>query len=63
MVCFLVSFDRSEVSTHKERVHLLFKFRFHVKFFDFRVWAIRLSAASVCSPVLGAHYGAHANAG
>jgi hypothetical protein len=32
---FLVSFDRSEVPTHKERVHLLMKFRFRVEFFDF----------------------------
>jgi hypothetical protein len=28
IVCFLVSFDRSEVSTHKEWVHLILKFRF-----------------------------------
>jgi hypothetical protein len=33
VVCFLVSFDRSEVSIHKERVHLLLNFRFHVKNF------------------------------
>jgi hypothetical protein len=39
VVGFLVSFDRSEVSTQKEQVHLLLKFRFRVKFFDFRVWA------------------------
>jgi hypothetical protein len=32
VVCFLVSFDRSEVSTHKEWVHLLLKFRFRVEF-------------------------------
>jgi hypothetical protein len=38
-VCFLVSFDRSEVPTHQERFHLLLKFRFRVEFFDFRVWA------------------------
>jgi hypothetical protein len=31
-----VSFYRSEVSTHKERVHLFLKFRFRVEFFDFR---------------------------
>jgi hypothetical protein len=38
VVCLLVAFDRSEVevSTHKERVHLLLKFRFRVEFFDFR---------------------------
>jgi hypothetical protein len=39
VVCFLVSFDRYEVATHKERVHLLSKFRFCVVFFDFHVWA------------------------
>jgi hypothetical protein len=32
VVCFLVSFDRSEVPTNKERVHLLLKFRFMSKF-------------------------------
>jgi hypothetical protein len=40
VVCFLVSFDSSEVSTHTELVHLLFNFRFRVKFFDFRVSAV-----------------------
>jgi citrate lyase synthetase len=35
VVCFLVSFNRSEVPTYNERVHLLLKFRFRVKFFDF----------------------------
>jgi hypothetical protein len=38
VICFLVSIDRSEVPTHKERVHLLLKFCFCVEFFDFRVW-------------------------
>jgi hypothetical protein len=33
---FLGSFDRSEVPAHKERAHLLLKFRFRVEFFDFR---------------------------
>jgi hypothetical protein len=33
VVCFLVSLDRLLVSTHKERVHLLLKFRFSVGFF------------------------------
>jgi hypothetical protein len=36
VVCFLVSF---EVPKHKERVHLLFTFKFRAKFFDFRVSA------------------------
>jgi hypothetical protein len=35
VVCFLVPFDSSEVPTHSELVHLLFKFRFRVKFCDF----------------------------
>jgi hypothetical protein len=39
VVCFLVSIDRSDISTHQEWVLLLLKVRFHVKFFDFRVWA------------------------
>jgi hypothetical protein len=41
VVCFLwyVSFDRSEVCTHAERVRLLLKFRFRVEFFDFHVSA------------------------
>jgi hypothetical protein len=53
---FLASFDRSEVPTHKERVHLILKFRLRVEFrFSRRgvvslpcewSWAIRLSAAS-----------------
>jgi hypothetical protein len=37
VVCFLVSFNRSDISTHQERVLLLLKVRFHIKFFDFRV--------------------------
>jgi hypothetical protein len=32
-------FERLLVSTHKARVYLLLKFRFRVKFFDFRVLA------------------------
>jgi hypothetical protein len=39
VVCFLVSFDRSYISTHQERVLLLLKVRFCFEFFDFRVWA------------------------
>jgi hypothetical protein len=38
MVCFLVSFDRSYISTHQERVLLLLKVRFRIEFFDFCVW-------------------------
>jgi hypothetical protein len=38
VVCFLVSFDRSYISTHQERVFLLLKVHFHIEFFDFRVW-------------------------
>jgi hypothetical protein len=37
VVCFLVSFYRSHISTHQERVLLLLKVRFCIKFFDFRV--------------------------
>jgi hypothetical protein len=37
VVCFLVSFDRSHISTHQERVLLLLKVRFCIEFFDFRV--------------------------
>jgi hypothetical protein len=39
VVCFLVSFDRSYISTHQERVLLLLKVRFRIEFFDFCVWA------------------------
>jgi hypothetical protein len=39
VVCFLVSFDRSYISTHQEWVLLLLKVRFCIEFFDFRVWA------------------------
>jgi hypothetical protein len=39
VVCFLVSFDRSDISTHQERVLLLLKVRFSIEFLDFRVWA------------------------
>jgi hypothetical protein len=63
VVCFLVSFNRSDISTHQEQVLLLFKVRFRIKFFDFRVravvsllcewrWAIRISAATVMAPYL-----------
>jgi hypothetical protein len=37
VVCFLESFDRSDISTHQERVLLLLKVRFRIEFFDFRV--------------------------
>jgi hypothetical protein len=39
VVCFLVSFDRSDISTQQEWVLLFLKVRFHIEFFDFRVWA------------------------
>jgi hypothetical protein len=39
VVRFLVSFKRSEVPTHKERIRLLLKLRFCVEFFDFLVLA------------------------
>jgi hypothetical protein len=39
VVCFLVPFHRSHISTHQERVLLLLKVRFRIEFFDFRVWA------------------------
>jgi hypothetical protein len=39
VVGFLVSFDRSDISTHQERVLWLLKVRFRIEFFDFRVWA------------------------
>jgi hypothetical protein len=39
VVCFLVSFDRYDISTHNEWVLLLLKFRFRLEFFDFHVWA------------------------
>jgi hypothetical protein len=39
VVCFLLSFDRSDISTHQERVLLILKVRFRIEFFDFRVWA------------------------
>jgi hypothetical protein len=37
VVCFLVSFDRSDIPTHQERVLLLLEVRFRIKFFNFRV--------------------------
>jgi hypothetical protein len=37
VVCFLVSFDRSDISTHQEQVLLLLKVRFRIEFFDFCV--------------------------
>jgi hypothetical protein len=39
VVCFLVSIDRSDISTHQEWVLMLLKVRFDVEFFDIRVWA------------------------
>jgi hypothetical protein len=50
VVCFLVSFDRSEVPTHLKEVHGLLKFRFCVDFFYFRVsawWAYPVSGAGL----------------
>jgi hypothetical protein len=38
VVCFLVSFDRSDIYTPQEWVLLLLKVRFRIEFFDFRVW-------------------------
>jgi hypothetical protein len=38
-MCFLVAFDRSDISTHQEWVLLLLKVRFGIEFFNFRVWA------------------------
>jgi hypothetical protein len=35
VVCFLVSFDRSDISTHQEQVLLLFKVRFRIEFLIF----------------------------
>jgi hypothetical protein len=37
VVCFLVSFDRSDISAHQERALLLLKVRFRIEFFNFRV--------------------------
>jgi hypothetical protein len=37
VVWFLVSFDRSDISTHQEWVLLLLKVRFRIEFFDFCV--------------------------
>jgi hypothetical protein len=34
VVCFLVSFDRSDIYTHQERVLMLLKVRFRIEFFD-----------------------------
>jgi hypothetical protein len=39
VVCFLVSFNRSYISTHQERVLLLLKVRFRIEFFYLCVWA------------------------
>jgi hypothetical protein len=36
VVCFLVSFDRSDISVHQEWVLLLLKVRFRIEFLDFR---------------------------
>jgi hypothetical protein len=38
-ICFLESFDRSEVFTHMEPVRLPLKFRLRVEIFDFLVSA------------------------
>jgi hypothetical protein len=35
VVYFLVSFDRSYISTHQERVLLILKVRFHIEFLIF----------------------------
>jgi hypothetical protein len=37
VICFLVSFDRYDISTHQEWVLLLLKVGFRIDFFDFRV--------------------------
>jgi hypothetical protein len=37
VVCFLLSLDRSDISTHQERVLLLLKVHFRIEFLDFRV--------------------------
>jgi hypothetical protein len=62
VVCFLESIsDISEVSTHSEHVHLLFKFSFLCRIFQFSRlsvasllcewrWAIRLSTAIIAAP-------------
>jgi hypothetical protein len=39
-VCFMVSFDRSEVPTLMDCVRVLKKFRFHV---NFSIFAVRVS--------------------
>jgi hypothetical protein len=41
-----VSFHGSEVSTHKEWVHLLLNFRVRVEFFNFRFSAKRVNSVS-----------------
>jgi hypothetical protein len=38
-ICFLVTVDKSEVSTPYGAVRLFLTFRFRVEFFDFRVLA------------------------
>jgi hypothetical protein len=70
---FLVSIDRSEVPTPYGAVRLLLKFCFRVEFFDFHVSALLAYPVSgvwlldfpqlllYSSPVLGDHYGTHAN--
>jgi hypothetical protein len=65
---FLVSIDRSEVSTYTKRVHLLLKFRFSCRIFsiftsrrcEFTL-GVELGYYSCYSPVSGAYHGAHAN--
>jgi hypothetical protein len=39
VVCLLVSFDRSDISTHQERLLMLLQVRFRIEFFEFRDWA------------------------
>jgi hypothetical protein len=61
VVCFLVSFDRPDISKHQERVLLLLKSSFSYRNFRFSFqavvsllcewsWAIRISAANVIAP-------------
>jgi hypothetical protein len=62
---FLVSLDRSEVPTHTERVRLLLKFRFRVKFSHHGVAIVySVSRAGLLDfpQVLESYYRAHENA-
>jgi hypothetical protein len=47
VVCFLVSFDKSEVSTYTECISLFLKLHFRVEFFDFHVSALDGDHANV----------------